>query len=81
MIDSDQTVRFTAWHPGLVAVRLIEAIREHTDLGLAQSKGVTDRLLDGENPTVIVPTTEAARALVAEAALLRADAVIEDSPG
>jgi hypothetical protein len=56
-------------------------LRERTDLGLAGSKRPSDALLDGESPTVTVPTVKAARSLVTEAERLGAAAAIESGSG
>jgi hypothetical protein len=56
-------------------------VTERTDLGLAASKRLSDALLDGESPTVTVPTVKAERSLVTEAERLGADAAIESGSG
>jgi ribosomal protein L7/L12 len=74
-------VCFTGWRPGFLAVAFIKLVQERTDLGLKQSKDLSDALTDGGSPAVTVPTGEAAEALVDDAERIGADAEIEDTSG
>jgi ribosomal protein L7/L12 len=68
-------VVITGWRPGLLKVSMTTTIREHTELGLAESKRVTDRVLDGES--VVLPSCSAAAADALAAELARLGAVVE----
>jgi ribosomal protein L7/L12 len=57
-------ILITGWRPGLAKVSMTEALREHADLGLADAKAITDRVLDGQTATVKVASDEAAAALI-----------------
>lgn len=52
------------WTSAASPVLAIQAIREHSDLGLVQAKNVVDSCLSNHSPTVRVPTPTAASMLV-----------------
>ena len=64
------SVRLTRWHHGMLAIPVIRAIREHTGLGLADTKDAIDTFLAGEQITLIAPTDAAAHDLVRALAVL-----------
>lgn len=42
------TLRLIGWEKGIQAVSLINAIREHSDFSLSQSKEMVESLLEGQ---------------------------------
>ena len=55
-----RTLTLQGWTPGLKKVSTTRVIHTHTELGLAEAKSCTDRLLEGE--TVHLPAQEAEEA-------------------
>ena len=55
-------------------------IREHTELGLAESKRMTDRVLDGEAVVLSALSADVAEVLVAKFMRLGAIAEVRDGP-
>ena len=45
-------IRIDGWRPGTKKVSLTDIILRSTDLGLAEAKSATDRILDGETVTL-----------------------------
>lgn len=73
-------VVITGWRPGLLKVSMATTIRDHTELDLAESKRVTDRVLDGESVVLASLSAAAAESLAAELVMLGAIAVVRDDP-
>jgi hypothetical protein len=73
------TVTIKGWRVGLRKLSMTEALRTRCDLGLAQAKSVTDRVLAGEVVALQAPDSDTAHRLVAELTELGADAAIGGS--
>ncbi len=73
-------VVITGWRPGLLKVSMTTTIREHTELGLAESKRMTDRVLDGEAVVLSALSADVAEVLVAKFMRLGAIAEVRDGP-
>ena len=71
-------VLITGWKPGLLKVSMTTVIKEHTELGLAGSKRVTDRVLDGEQVVLAALSAERAEALATQLVGLGAVAEVRD---
>lgn len=71
-------VRITGWRYGLKKVSMTTTIRDALDLGLADAKRCTDRVLDGEVVVLDVPSREAAIALAGALHELGADVEVAD---
>lgn len=67
-------VRITGWRHALKKVSMTETIREAIGLGLAEAKGCTDRVLDGEVVALDPPDWKTALSLVHALRELGADA-------
>lgn len=57
-------VRLTGWRKGAPSVSAIQAVREHSTIGLVQAKSVVDSCLANQLPVVMVPSVADAKALV-----------------
>jgi hypothetical protein len=57
-------VRFTSWRKGALSVSAIQALRQHSAVGLAQAKCAVESCLANQSPVVPVPSVAEARALV-----------------
>jgi ribosomal protein L7/L12 len=75
-------VCLVGWHKGALTVTAIQAIRQHTVVGLAQAKSAVDTCLTGRSSVVSVPSVTEARALVhdLEAAGFEAHVRFEGQP-
>jgi hypothetical protein len=62
--QSSVSVCIVGWTKGASPVRAIQAIREHSALGLAKAKDIVDSCLANHLPTVRVPTAAEASTLV-----------------
>jgi len=58
-------VRLTGWHPGARVISAIQAIRQHSSLGLAEAKGIVENCLANQLSFVATASVEEAKALVA----------------
>ncbi len=52
------------WHKGALSVSAIQAVRQHSAVGLAQAKSAVESCLANQSPVVPVPSVAEARALV-----------------
>lgn len=57
-------VCLSGWHKGALAVSAIQAIRQHSAIGLVQAKCAVESCLANKSPVVTVPSVTEARALV-----------------
>jgi hypothetical protein len=57
-------VRLTGWREGALSVSAIQAIRQHSAVGLAQAKSAVESCLANQSKTVPVRSVAEARALV-----------------
>ncbi len=64
------------WRPGLNKVALDKLLQAKTGLSLAVAKTQVDRLLDGEEVGILIPESEVAEELAADATELGASAHI-----
>ena len=71
---SPAQVRVTGWRAGAQTVSAIQAIREASQLGLADAKGLVDLVLAGAPIVVDVDNPESAQDLVSALDRLRFDA-------
>ncbi len=71
-------IRITGWTRGLDKVAMTKAIRQHSELDLAQAKSCTDSVLDGEAVIVNTPTPHNARLLLEQLLSLGATAELAD---
>lgn len=60
-------IRFTGYVPGFHGIALIKLLRAITGSGLADSKDISDAILEGKQPIVTVETTSRAELLIAKA--------------
>ena len=67
-------VRVTGWRVGAQTVSAIQAIREASQLGLADTKALVERVLAGAPITIGVNNAESAQALVSTLDRLKFDA-------
>ena len=70
---SPAQVRVTGWRVGAQTVSAIQAIRDALRLGLADAKGLVERVLAGAPIVVNVDNAESARELVSALDRLRLD--------
>lgn len=56
-------VQIIAWNPGALAIPVVQAVREHTGLGLRDAKALIDASLEGQPISVPCPNAQAAEAL------------------
>jgi large subunit ribosomal protein L7/L12 len=68
---SPAQVRVTGWRVGAQTVSAIQAIRDASRLGLADAKGLVERVLAGAPIVVNVDNAESARELVSALDRLR----------
>ena len=73
-------VLIAGWKSGLLKVAMTATIKEHTGLGLAASKRVTDRVLDGEQVVISSLSADCAASLAAELLGLGAVVEVRDAP-
>ncbi len=57
-------VSLAGWRKDALAVSAIQAIRQHSTIGLAQAKNAVESCLTGKSPIVPVPSVAEAKALV-----------------
>lgn len=69
-------VRLTGWRKGALAVSAIQAIRQHSRLGLANAKSAVESCLSNQFPIVHVPSVVEAKALVLSLASVGFDAEV-----
>jgi len=67
-------VRVTGWRVGAQTVSAIQAIREASPLGLADAKGLVERVLAGAPIVIDVDNAASAQALVSALDRLKFDA-------
>lgn len=57
-------VHITGWRKGALSVSAIQAVRQHSVVGLAQAKSAVESCLANQSPVIPVPSVTEARALV-----------------
>ncbi|OYQ40710.1 hypothetical protein CHU94_06070 [Rhodoferax sp. TH121] len=57
-------VRLTGWRKGALSVSAIQAVRQHSTVGLGQAKNAVESCLANQSTVVSVPSVAEARALV-----------------
>ena len=72
---------FDGWNPGLEKVQLNKLLRKRADLSLADAKDAVDRLLENEQVTVSVSSSDTAQQLVDEATALGAHCHVDELEG
>jgi hypothetical protein len=75
-------LRIYGWRTGLGKISMTHALLSHSALGLAEAKGVTDRVLSGESVDVALPTLGGASKLARVLDELGAiSTIVADVPG